>query len=46
MINIVLEKLEKIESNLKAIEHELEIVWESINELQGIDPEKAGEPNG
>lgn len=34
------------ESNMKAITHELEIIWEAINELQGIDPEKAGEPNG
>ena len=32
--------------DVHAIEHELEIMWEAINELQGIDPAKAGEPDG
>lgn len=31
--------------DMRAIEHELETIWEAINELQGIDPAKAGEPN-
>ena len=36
--------LEKMESNMKAITHELEVAWEAINELQGIDPADAGKP--
>ena len=31
--------------DMEAIRHELETVWEAINELQGIDPERAGEPD-
>lgn len=38
-------RLAVLESNMKAITHELEIAWEAINELQGVDPEKAGEPD-
>ena len=38
-------RIEVLESNMKAVEHELEVAWEIINELQGIDPEKAGEPD-
>ena len=45
----IIEKLDNqlgiLASNMKAVEHELEVVWEAINELQGIDPAKAGEPN-
>lgn len=36
---------EQYEADMEAIRHELEAVWEAINELQGIDPERAGEPN-
>jgi len=36
---------EQYEADMKAIQHELEAVWEAINELQGVDPAKAGEPN-
>lgn len=36
---------EQYEADMEAIRHELEAVWEAINELQGIDPAKAGEPN-
>ena len=32
-------------ADMEAIRHELETVWEAINELQGIDPARAGEPN-
>lgn len=32
------------EADMDAIEHEFEGVWESLNSLEGIDPEKAGEP--
>ena len=31
-------------SHWKATKHELEQVWESINVLEGVDPEKVGEP--
>ena len=30
--------------DMEAIRHEFEEVWEAVNELQGIDPAKAGEP--
>lgn len=33
------------EADMEAIRHEFETIWEAINELQGIDPERAGEPN-
>lgn len=36
---------EQYKADMDAIRHELECVWEAINELQGIDPAKAGEPN-
>ena len=36
---------EQYEADMEAIRHELEAVWEAINELQGIDPAKVGEPN-
>ena len=36
---------EQYDADMEAIRHELEIVWEAINELQGIDPERAGEPD-
>ena len=39
------DKLEQLDADIEAIRHELETVWEAINELQGIDPERAGEPN-
>ena len=31
-------------ADMEAIRHELETAWEAINELQGVDPSKAGEP--
>jgi len=31
-------------SHWEATVNELELIWESINELQGVDPEKVGEP--
>ena len=37
---------EQYEADMEAIRHELEAVWEAINELQGIDPAKVGEPDG
>ena len=37
---------EQYKADMDAIQHELETVWEAINELQGVDPAKAGEPNG
>ena len=40
------EKLEQHDADIEAIRHELEAVWEAINELQGIDPAKVGEPDG
>ena len=43
--NLYLALVEKLEADSEAIRHELEGVWEAINELQGIDPEKAGEPS-
>ena len=42
----LLARIETLESNMKAVEHELEIAWDAINELQGVDPAKVGEPNG
>lgn len=36
--------VEQYNADMEAIRHELEAVWEAINELQGIDPAKAGEP--
>ena len=41
----VLAILDQYKSDMEAIRHELEAVWEAINELQGIDPERAGEPD-
>ena len=38
--------VEQYIADMKAIRHELETIWEAINELQGIDPERAGEPDG
>lgn len=35
---------EQHEADDDAIRHELAVLWEAINELQGIDPAKAGEP--
>lgn len=35
---------EQHENDDDAIENEFELVWDSINELQGVDPEKIGEP--
>ena len=47
LVENVLEKLaEQHDADMEAIRHELEAVWEAINELQGIDPAKAGEPDG
>lgn len=47
-LNLIIEAVnllcEQYVSDMEAIRHELEILWEAINELQGIDPEKAGEP--
>ena len=39
------DKLEQLDADIEAIRHELETIWEAINELQGIDPERAGEPD-
>ena len=36
---------EQYKADMDAIRHELETLWEAVNELQGIDPAKAGEPN-
>ena len=36
---------EQYNADMDAIRHELEAVWEAINELQGIDPAEAGEPH-
>ena len=41
----VLAILGQYKSDMEAIQHELEGIWEAINELQGIDPERAGEPD-
>lgn len=35
---------EQYTADMEAIRHEFEEVWEAVNELQGIDPAKAGEP--
>lgn len=37
---------EQYQADMEAIRHELEAVWEAINELQGIDPGEAGKPHG
>ena len=42
----VLAILDQYKSDMEAVRHELEAVWEAINELQGIDPAKVGEPDG
>ena len=39
------EEKEQREADVEAIRHELETVWEAINELQGVDPERIGEPD-
>jgi hypothetical protein len=44
--NLYLALVEKFEADSEAVRHELEAVWEAINELQGIDPAKVGEPDG
>lgn len=36
---------EQYKADMDAIRHELEAVWEAINELQGIDPANAGKPH-
>ena len=43
--NAVIRMSEQYEADMEAIRHELEAVWEAVNELQGIDPERAGEPD-
>ena len=35
---------EKQAADDDAIENEFQLVWDSINELQGVDPERLGEP--
>ena len=45
-VNAVLERLDQHDADVEAIRHELEAVWEAINELQGVDPAKVGEPIG
>lgn len=37
---------EQYRADIEAIRHELEAIWEEINILQGVDPEKVGEPDG
>ena len=37
--------IKQYNADMEAIRHELETVWEAVNELQGIDPARAGEPN-
>ena len=36
---------EQYQADMEAIRHELEAVWEAINDLQGIDPGEAGKPH-
>lgn len=36
---------DQYKADMEAIRHELETVWEAINELQGIDPGDAGKPH-
>lgn len=36
---------EQYQADMEAIRHELETVWDAINILQGIEPEKAGDPH-
>lgn len=36
---------EQYRADMEAIRHELEAVWEAINELQGIDPGEVGKPH-
>jgi Asp-tRNA(Asn)/Glu-tRNA(Gln) amidotransferase C subunit len=45
-MNALLRRLDQHDADIEAIRHELEAVWEAINELQGIDPAKVGEPDG
>lgn len=40
----MLKEISDNKSHWKATKHELEQVWESINVLEGVDPEKVGEP--
>lgn len=35
---------EQHEADDEAVRHELEELWEVINIMQGVDPEKVGEP--
>ena len=44
-IDDIIVSADRHKADMEAIRHELEAVWEAINELQGIDPERAGEPN-
>ena len=36
--------LVKYIADMDAIKNEFELVWDNINELQGVDPAKVGEP--
>ena len=36
---------DQYQADMEAIRHELEAVWEAINELQGIDPGDVGKPH-
>ena len=40
----MLKEISDNKSHWKATKHELEQVWESINVLEGVYPEKVGEP--
>lgn len=40
----MLKEISDNKSHWKATTHELAQVWESINVLEGVDPEKVGEP--
>ena len=33
-------------SHFEAVRHELEQTWESINDLEGVDPSEVGNPIG
>lgn len=35
---------EQIVADNEATENEFELVWDAVNEIQGVDPEKLGEP--
>ena len=40
----LLNEISDNKSHWKAVTHELEQVWESVNVLEGVDPSKVGEP--